>query len=148
MKAYEFFDPELLGRAKSRKKRRVCFACTKDGYSVRNVDPFLCIWCGFKGHLKFNPKDLKNYKKPGRRAWLVCKDCATRYKKVRHRLDANGSFRCTCTGAGKFQHHLPNNKKCLLYPRFANDSRWPGKNKGVSQEDFHFYENVAKQQKL
>ena len=147
LKAAVNFDSDVLANASKSGRRRVCLACAATGFSPRDVQAYPCVECGKKGHLKFARTALDNYKRPDRHITLLCTDCIDKDKSIQKRLRAKNSLRCTCPGRLASRQHLPSNEKCDLYPRFAGEERWPGKNNDVSREDFRFHERMAKRRK-
>ena len=136
------FDARILHHAIHHNRRAVCLACAAIGYSPKDVHGYPCGECGLKGHRKFSTVALNNYKyKKGK---LFCIECNIRNSDIERRLSAEGRFRCTCPGRQNTRQHLPGNEKCALYKRFAGEERWPGKNVGVSRDDWLFHERVKK----
>ena len=99
---------------------------------------YKCAECGDKGHLKFERAMLKKHKTDDRHA-LVCTDCVGRHRAVESRLRDKKAIRCTCKGSS----HNFNNEKCALFPRSAGEKRWPGKNVGVTLDDFEFCSDIS-----
>jgi hypothetical protein len=44
--------------------------------------------------------------------------------------------------------HFAANEKFELYPKYAGEKRWPGKNVNVCLEDFQVYERCSKRRKV
>ena len=61
-----------------------------------------------------------------------------------HDVKVKDAIRCTCRG----QQHSFANEKCKLYMSQAGERIWPGKNKDVSEEDWHFCERMRKRRKI
>ena len=126
---------------------KVCLACEDIGYSFRDVRNYQCYGCGIKGHKRFLSHQLSHQRERG--SEILCIECTRRERLISLRLRFPGSHRCTCPGSktGRKPKHLPWNKKCELYSASSAQIKWPGKNKGLSQEDFLFHEHVVKRRK-
>ena len=138
------FYKDVLDHAKKHKRKAVCLACAHRGFSPRDVEPHPCMECGELGHLRFARKTLDNYKQRGRRTQLVCTECCTRQQAIEAKLKHKKAIKCTCLG----QQHSYSNEKCKLYQTKAGEKIWPGKNKEVSEDDWHFVERMRKRQKI
>ena len=75
----KMFNKNMLLRAKRWDGKSVCLACAARGFSTRDVIAYHCAECGEQGHLKFPAQMLKNYKRRGRRAQLVCTECCRKF---------------------------------------------------------------------
>ena len=75
----KMFNKNMLLRAKRWDGKSVCLACAARGFSTRDVIAYHCAECGEQGHLKFPAQMLKNYKRRGRRAHLVCTECCRKF---------------------------------------------------------------------
>ena len=75
----KMFNKNMLLRAKRWDGKSVCLACAARGFSTRDVTAYHCAECGEQGHLKFPAQMLKNYKRRGRRAQLVCTECCRKF---------------------------------------------------------------------
>ena len=139
--AQEEFDKDVLGNAKKYKRQAVCVRCSAQGFSPRDVQPYPCVECGEKGHMKFPREGLKDYKRRGGK--LVCQECSARQRRIEEKLKEKKSIRCTCRG----QQHSYSNEKCKLYPGRAGEKLWPGQNNEVSEDDWHFVERMRKRAK-
>ena len=137
------FDANVLFNARIHKRTAVCLECFSRGYSPKDTTKYPCLVCGNLGHTKFAAKDLNNWKTRGCKGKLACSDCKTRKQEIDHKLKLRGAWTCTCPGTGLQRTHLLNNEKCKLFPTTAGEKRWPGKNKGVSAEDFAFWTKVT-----
>ena len=106
------FDANVLHHAKYHGRHCVCLACRTDGYSPRDIRSYPCTECGLKGHLKFARHDLKKYKKPRRRANLVCADCIAKLNKLRKKLYLRHRWGCTylgkCNNPGRVRDRMQN----------------------------------------
>ena len=112
--------------------------CAARGFSPRDVDPYPCVGCGEKEHLKLPRTKLDEYKRRG--SSLVCEECIAWQRRIEGKLKEKRSIRCTCKG----QQHSYSNEKCKLYRRKAGEKIWPGKNNEVSEDDWHFVERMRK----
>ena len=137
------FDANVLHNAVVLARTAVCLECFSRGYSPKDPTKYTCLVCGNLGHTKFAAVDLGNWKRRGRKSKLGCSDCKTRKQEIDHKLKSPGAWTCTCPGTGLQRRHLLNNEKCKLFPTTAGENRWPGKNKGVSAEDFAFWKKIA-----
>ena len=137
------FDANVLHNAVFHERTAVCLECFSRGYSPKDTTKYTCLVCGNLGHTKFAKVDLGNWKRRGRKGKLTCSDCKTRKQEIDHKLKSPGAWRCTCPGTGPQRTHLWNNEKCKLFPTTAGENRWPGKNKGVSAEDFAFWQRFT-----
>ena len=135
------FNMVVLDNAKKHKRKAVCLACAQRGFSPRDVQPYPCVECGEKGHLKFPRAGLDEYKRRGSK--LVCQECSARQRRIEEKLKQKKSIRCTCRG----QQHSYSNEKCKLYPGRAGEKLWPGQNNDVSEDDWHFVERMRKRDK-
>ena len=63
MLARDAFDHRVLEHAKLDKRHAVCLRCAERGFSPRDVQPYPCVECGEKGHLKFPRAGLDDYKR-------------------------------------------------------------------------------------
>ena len=142
------FDENVLRHARTGQRRSVCSSCQAIGVSPKDVTIYRCQGCGDRGHPKFSTDTLRNARRPDRDDALVCDDCIVRRQRIQKVLRARDSLTCTCPGPAKERRHLPSNEKCTLNPRHFGNRRWPGQNLGVTQEDLHFLERVAKRRKL
>ena len=71
----EFFDADILRHARFHGRTLVCRRCQDEGFSPKDCEAYHCGLCRPRGHLKFTPHTLKNYKRPGRTSKLLCADC-------------------------------------------------------------------------
>ena len=83
-----------------------------------------------RGSRQFSKGALKNYKKE-MHVTLVCRDCIGKRHDIRQKLLRPESWRCTCPGTTATRVHFAGNEKCELYPKYAGEKRWPGKNVNV-----------------
>ena len=97
--------------------------------------------------MKFDRKALEHFKEPDRRSALVCSDCVARHRKVEATLRDKRSIRCTCKGKVKERVHVFSNEKCSLFPLYAGEHRWPGKNLDVTFEEYQFCERMRRRQR-
>ena len=132
-KQISLFNPNILEHAIGHNRKAVCIKCQEKGFSPKDTQPHLCEGCGEKGHLKFSSQALKDAKKPGRSNLLLCIDCTSRRKGIEELTNKKDAWKCTCQG-----NHNSSNLKCKLYPTKAGERRWPGKNKGVTEDDLEF----------
>ena len=88
----------------------------------------------------FPREPLKNSKRRDRKSKLVCLDCVAEQqaaeKKLRDALKHKDAWKCTCRGP-----HVLSNEECKLYPAHAGERR-PGKNYGVTEEEWQFLERM------
>ena len=90
----------------------------------------VCAACGKpKEAAAFTPSQRHNAKQ--RPNSLCCVECQGRETRVKKKLRARGAWKCTC---GKPLH----SEKCQLFPTAAGESRWEGKNVGVTKDDVNF----------
>ena len=136
------FDQDVLNNASWYGRRRVCRSCFARGFTPRDVESYPCLECGDKGHLQFERKTLEKYKARGRPGTLVCTACTARYHAIEKTLANKRSLRCTCKGKPKDIIHDYSNDKCALHPTHAGEQLWPGKNLGVSLDEFHFVKRM------
>ena len=122
------------GNLKSYRDKRtqtflVCRSCTDLGRTTHDVQLYNCSSCRSQyGRGSFDPKQLANFRARGH--CLVCKACrghaAQRLLELKT-LVATSSFRCRC--------RLPiHSQKCPLNIT-AHGRRWPGMDKGVTEND-------------
>ena len=132
---------------KGTKIHKVCLACEDLGYSSRDVRNYQCYGCGIKGHKRFLSHQLSHHRVRGSK--ILCIECTRRERLISEQLRSPESHRCTCPGSkkGRRPKHLPWNTKCELYSPSAAEIKWPGKNEGLSREDFSFHEHVVKRRK-
>ena len=105
----------------------------KRGFNALDTASYKCNRSGRKyGHLLFDPQQIKNHK--FREDPITCRDCRTREKAIIRKLNSAGAWRCTCRSL------LGHSEKCKLYPKRIGERRWPGQNKGVTEEDWLFVE--------
>ena len=78
---------------------------------------------------------------------LVCSDCVARHQKIERLLRDKRFLRCTCKGTMKERVHDFSNETCSLYPRYAGEKRWLGKNNDVTYDDYDFCERMRKRRK-
>ena len=121
----------------------VCQACEKRGFSALDTARYKCSRCGrVCGHLLFNAQQLDNNKRCDRLDPLTCLDCRARENCITKKLNTPGAWRCTCV------QRPGHSDKCNLYPTRMGERRWPGKNKGVEEEDWLFVEPVWKRRRV
>ena len=101
-----------------------------------------------KGHLKFSKQKLRLYKKLNQRDNTICTDCMEKHIDIQKKLRLRGSWRCRCPLKNSIREHNPSNQLCDLHEQVDGSKRWPGKNNGVSQEDFDFHVRMKSRQKL
>ena len=142
------FAKTSMPRAHPDAQHLVCLACVAMGYSAYDVQGYPCVGCGKKGCLHLSRYSLRMYKNKKMHVTLVCKDCISRCNDIRQKLRRPKSWRCTCPGSRITRVHLAGNEKCMLYPKYAGEKRWPGKNVNVSLEDFQVYERCSKRRKV
>ena len=130
----------MLNHAQKHRRLRVCKSCQNLGFSPKDVSMYKCKNGCKYGHLQFKAANLANHKRRGDPLeCLVCceekekqdKKDKERAKRIQKALQEKGAWKCTC----KCPIHAP---KCQLYPSYAGERRWQGKNKGVSEEDLQF----------
>ena len=138
----DMFNKTVLDNAKWHNRKSVCLACAARGFSPRDVTAYHCAECGEQGHQHFPAQMLDNYRRRGRGAQLVCKECSRRFATIEQNLRDKQALRCTCKG----QQHSHSNEKRKLYPQKAGEKRWPGCNlkddKAVTAEDYKFAERM------
>ena len=143
----DMFKNNMLHNGKYRKQKSVCLACTARGFTPHDVTAYHCAECGEQGHEKFAAQMLKNYRRRGRGAQLVCTECSRRFADIEKNLKDKQALRCTCKG----QQHSHSNEKCKLYPQKAGEKRWPGCNlehdKAVTEEDYNFCERMRERKR-
>ena len=74
-----------------------------------------------------------------------CKACVanveyelrSKERRIQRALKAKDAWRCTC-------HKVTHSQRCQLFPVFAGERRWRGKNKGVTLEDLEFLAQLQK----
>ena len=144
-KQRDYFDELVLQNARKYGRHKICLLCQDRGLSPMDIQTYPCYGCGQKGHKDFMPNTLYRHKKK-KCTTMLCLDCTERRVNIQKALDAKDSLRCTCPGRKKDRCHLPTNKKCNLYAsRHMGERQWPGKNKGVTENDLRFMDKFAKQ---
>ena len=137
------FDKHVLEHCKNHKRRLVCLRCAREGFSVADVDSYLCLGGHKCGHMKFDRQTLKNWK---RRAdsRLLCSECNTRERVILAKLREKGSWRCNCRTFKNNRAHAAlyansgHQERCMLFRVFAGKERWDGGNKNVTKDDLEF----------
>ena len=126
-------------------RRICCTECKAKGCTPKNCALYRCTHEGCSleaGAQKFDAKQLKNFKERGGR--LHCLDCRTtddnRIQDIERRLALPKSWKCTCKTQTKLH-----SEKCQLY--YPGQQRWPGKNKGVTEKEWLFYEAEVAQKR-
>ena len=119
----------------------ICMSCCGRGFSTRDTEPYSCIHGCVVGHRSFKKYALRNHKTPGRHDSLTCNACGLREGEIRKKLNARGSWKCTCGS------QMTHQERCLLFPARSGEQRWPGKNKDVSADDWEFIRHAAKRQR-
>ena len=143
------FDGLILQNARKYQRRRVCLSCQDKGLSPKDIQTYPCYGCGQKGHMKFMPNTLYRYKKESHCTTMLCLDCTERREKIQKALNQRDSLKCTCPGKKKDRRHLPTNERCDLYAsRNMGQKQWPGKNKGVTEDDLRFMDKLAKRRRM
>ena len=74
-----------------------------------------------------------------------CKACVanveyelrSKERRIQRALKAKDAWRCTC-------HKVTHSQRCQLFPVFAGERRWLGKNTGVTLEDLEFLAQLQK----
>ena len=118
----------------------VCQACETRGFSALDTKKYTCNRCQcVVGHLLCNQIQLKN--RTYQKTPITCLNCRTREERIIRKLKARGAWKCTC------KQLLGHSEKCNLYPTRLGERRWPGKNKGVDEDDWKFIETVWKKRK-
>ena len=159
------FDKRVWSNASSDNRHLVCISCQHRGFSPRDTAVYRCSRGCDYGHLSFPRVALKDFKR-GKGA-LLCTLCteaamlqekqdnararerreaaalqekqdAARARDIKRALATRGSWACSC------HRNIGHAEKCPLFSCMAGERRWPGKNKGVTQEDLAF---LAKRQR-
>ena len=140
-KADQFKQRKRRPSEKESKAHMVCIACENLGYSSRDVRKYLCYGCGLQGHKRFHTYQLSHHRLRG--SEILCIECTRRESTISEILRSHDSHRCTCAGSknGRKARHLPWNTRCELYAE-NKETKWPGKNEGLTLEDFLFHEHV------
>lgn len=108
----------------------ICASCHKQGCTSKDPRLHACTDCGAKwGRTKYIENQIRNFLERG--GLLVCNACREREARIRKALRAPGSWKCTC----KLPIH---SEKCRLVSTSV-DRRWPGMNKGVTENDWEFW---------
>ena len=142
------FPQRATFRPTSQEAYSVCPACAALGYSERDVEGYPCVGCRTKGHLQFPLTAIQKYNSRQMLVTLTCNDCIRRCREIRGRLLRPGSWRCTCRGTKDTRVHHAGNEKCELFPQYAGEKRWPGKNMKVSQEELQLLERCTKRRRV
>ena len=128
------------------------------GYSPKDCTKYECNHGHYCGHLKFSPNDLKNAKRRDKLA--TCTTCQERKTKLLKILRARDCWKCKCPKVRTWRekkHGIKNPGKhwlvvawlrskegrhaeavCPLIPQTANEMRWEGQNKGITEDDMSF----------
>ena len=72
---------------------------------------------------------------------ITCLNCRTREARIIQKLKVRDAWKSTC------KQLLRHSEKCKIYPTRLGERRWPGKNKGVEEDDWKFIEPVWKKRK-
>ena len=141
-KADQFKQRRRRPSEKESKAHMVCIACENLGYSSRDVRKYQCYGCGLQGHKRFHTYQLSHHRLRG--SEILCIECTRRESTISEILRSHDSHRCTCAGSknGRKARHLPWNTRCELYAE-NKETKWPGKNEGLTLEDFLFHEHVV-----
>ena len=119
-------------------KSAVCQACETRGFSASDTEKYTCNRCQcVVGHLLCNQIPLHNRKRQ-QKGPVTCLNCRFREERIIRKLNTRGAWKCMC------KQLLGHSEKCNLYPTRLGDRRWPGKNKGVKEDDWKFVEPVWK----
>ena len=145
------FDAWIQSHAKQDDRKLVCKSCQENGYSPQDVIHYVCCKGHRAGHKSFKSSDLHNAKRPGRSATgLICTNCRQRQDALVKKLNMKGAWKCTCKDAKALKGkrafmalHAHHDRRCNLAPIAAGESRWDGKNVGVTLEDVQFLERGA-----
>ena len=138
------YDDNAWSNAEKHWRNLVCTACYALGFTPKDISEYRCKNGCSRGHKNFKPVNLDNHKRRGDK--LTCIRCAEaeaeegkknaeREKDIKSRL--RRGWKCTCK-------QLVHSEKCVLFPHHAGERRWPGKNKGVTEDDLEF---LAKRQR-
>ena len=119
----------------------ICGKCEQRGCTVKDSNLYPCKSCTKEyGRTHFDTNQIKNFKHHA--GPLICNYCRkketddrARAKRIQTALRLKGSWKCTC---GQPIHH----EKCDLSSTAGR--RWPGKNKGVTEDDWKFLQEHTK----
>ena len=138
------FPAQVLRDARGHGRRAVCAACGALGFSPKDIAAYPCTNGCQRGHRHFDATNLMNHK--ARDDDMTCFSCRAdarraaeieerRERAIKKALRERGSWRCTC--------RCPiHQERCQLFPRQAGERRWPGKNKGVAEDDLAFLDSL------
>ena len=109
----------------------LCAACENLGHTIHDIGKYKCKDCKqLLGRRKFEANSIMNHN-ARTDTHLICQDCREREKSIKKKFKLRGSWKCKC---GKPIH----TEKCDLFNGYS-ERRWPGKNKGVSADDWTFW---------
>ena len=135
------FDEDVWVHHENHKRALVCLACADQGYSPKDTTGYECSGCGVRyGHLSFNPVSLCRHKGDAQQH-LHCQVCLAKKNDIGLKLRQPGAWKCTCPR----QEHMATNEKCNLFSPLQ--PRWPGGNRGVSRDDWLWFQEASKKRK-
>ena len=137
MKACEL-DEKTISNYFQQQSNVICKECAEKGCTSRDPTKYKCMGpCQAQlGRERFEKNQLKNFIKQ-RLKTIVCTACLkeedARERRIKATLRAKDAWKCTCK-------KLIHTEKCHLYPKTHGEKRWPGQNKGITEEGLAFLE--------
>ena len=127
------FDHYILDNSQKHGRNSVCRSCLSRGYTVRNITTFKCVHGHLGGRNLFSKREVDRRCQGSKQEPLrVCLECERKAAEIQKKLKKKDAWRCTC----KVRPFCK--ETCQLYPAFANEKRWEGKNVGTTEDDLAF----------
>ena len=132
-----FKNASILGRV------LVCTTCQDKGFTPKDTTLYSCVHGCRLGHGRFPQMDLRNFRRRGGN--LLCKAHDSEKNALIEKLRSPDSWKCACKkikaglrAQAALYENWGHRGYCPLAPTNFGESRWDGKNKGVTRENLQF----------